>query len=659
MRFIGSKINLLNEIENIILENIHDDSTTFLDLFAGTNSVGNYFKKKYTIFSNDLLYFSYVNAKARIENNIELKFEGLKSIGVESVLDFLSIGAEEYIKSGIVGYYEKSYTLTGNAMYLSVENGKRIDYIRDTIEKWYTSKTITESEYYYLISVLIEAIPYVSNITGTYGAFLKHWDKRALKPLELLPLEVINNNKKNKSFNEDSNKLVKSISSDIVYIDTPYNNRQYVSNYHVLENIASHRKPDLSGKTKLFDWSSCKSRFAMKSKAMDAMKELIENINATHIIVSYNTDGIISETELIEILKKNSIDDSIIIKRIPYRKYVSKIASKNKEVYELLIYIKKKKIKKKRLSFTKPKEKSLSVWKNEKKYVKSPLNYIGGKYKLLKQIIPLFPRDIKVFVDLFSGGANVGINVNAEKYVFNDMNYKINEMFRYFSTKNPDELVLLIKKRIQDYNLSKTNEEGYLIFREEYNNNPNPLDLYVLTSFSYNYQFRFNNSMKFNNPFGKNRSSFSKNMEENLRGFINKLNQIDAVFMDMYFSEFDITRLTSKDFVYLDPPYLITTGNYNDGNRGFQNWGTEQEIQLYEFLEKLSSLGIKYALSNVLTHKGKSNEFLLNFIKSNNVMVHYLNHSYNNSSYNTIGKGSEEVLITNYNPTTYEILKKD
>lgn len=658
MRFIGSKANLLSEIESVILENIPDGANTFLDLFAGTNSVGNYFKEKYTIFSNDLLYFSYANAKAVIENNEELKFKGLKSIGIESVLDFLSKGAENYIKSGVVGYYERSYTPTGGAMYLSIENGKRIDFIRDTIEKWYISELITESEYYYLISVLIEAIPYVSNITGTYGAFLKHWDKRSLNPLELAPLEVLNNNKGNRSFNEDANELVKKISADIVYIDTPYNSRQYTSNYHLLENIALNKKPELSGKTKLFDWSSSKSKFAMKNKAMKVMEDLIDNVDSTHVIVSYNTDGIISENELIKLLKKNSIDGNVIVKRIPYRKYVSKIASENRNLYELLFYIKKKNIKHYSLQDKKDNCKKISVWKGKKKeYIKSPLNYIGGKYKLLKQIIPLFPKDIEVFIDLFSGGANVGINTEAKKYIFNDMNYKINEMFRFFSEKDPDTLISSIKNRIEEYNLSKVNEKGYLSFRKAYNKNPNPLDLYVLTSFSYNYQFRFNNSMEFNNPFGRNRSSFSENMEKNLRLFINRLNQIDAIFTDEYFSEFDIKKLTRKDFVYLDPPYLITTGNYNDGNRGFLNWGIKQESDLYNLMETLSDMGVRFALSNVLTHKGKTNNLLLDFIKSNNVNVYYLKHSYNNSSYNTKGIGSEEVLITNYDPIMFRVLK--
>lgn len=659
MRFIGSKANLIEEIEKIILEQTNGNEYTFLDLFAGTNCVGNYFKNKYKIYSNDILYFSFINAKAIIENNGKLNFNGLKSLGINSALDYLSQKAEEYIVSGKIGYYEQSYTPTGNAMYLTVENGKRIDYIRDKIDEWKNNNLLTSMEYYYLVSVLIEAIPYVSNTTGTYGAFLKHWDKRALKSLELIPLEVLENEKDNEAFNEDANELIRKISVDIAYIDTPYNNRQYASNYHLLENVALNNKPQLNGKIKIFNWDSYKSNYSMKRKALETMRDLLNNIDATHIIISYNNEGIISEEDLIGLVKDASIDGNYSIKKIPYRKYKSKIPSVENELYEILIYFQRKAIVNRivPLEESNPRHK---VWKSKKtEFLKSPLNYIGGKYKLLKQIIPLFPKNINTFIDLFSGGANVGINVKANKYIFNDMNYKINEMFRFFKEQNPDELVNNIKERIREYELSKENEDGYLRFREDYNKNPNPLDLYVLVSFSYNYQFRFNNSMMFNNPFGRNRSSFSDNMEKNLRLFVERINSIDVIFTDELFTNFDLSKLGKDDFVYLDPPYLITTGNYNDGNRGFINWGEEQECQMYNLMEKLTKSDVKFALSNVITHKGKTNSMLHEFIKKSNLKVHYLNYSYKNSSYNTISEDSEEVLITNYDTETFSILSSN
>lgn len=652
LRFIGSKANLLNEIEKLLAKNIDNSEETFLDLFAGTNIVGEYFKKDYTIYSNDILYFSYAIAKATIENNDSLTFEGLKKIGISNPFEYLQ-HKEPLSESD---YYFRNYTPKGDSMYFTEENGKRIDFIRETIEQWKNEQLISEIEYFYLLSALIEAIPFVSNTTGTYGAFLKHWDNRSLKPIELVPLGVINNNKENKAFNEDANNLVKKLEVDIAYIDTPYNSRQYASNYHVLENIARHNKPKLKGVTKLFDWSNLRSDYSMKLRAKNAMYDLIKNINAKHIIVSYNNEGIIPEEELIEMLREFAIDDNIQVERIPYRKYTSKIPSKSNDLYELLIYIQRKPLKTSKKNIMTKKTMDLDKWKiPTKKYIKSPLNYVGGKYRLLKQILPLFPEEINTFVDLFSGGANVGINVDAKKHIFNDMNYKINELFRYFAEQDPDNLVEKIKNKIEHFQLSKTNEKAYLNFREMYNNNPNPLDLYILVSFSYNYQFRFNNSLQFNNPFGRNRSHFSENMERNLRLFISRLKKINAVFTDKFFIDLDLSYLRKGDFVYLDPPYLITTGSYNDGNRGFLNWTEKQELAMYDLMNELTEQGIKYALSNVIEHKGKDNKLLKKFIEENETIVNYLDFNYNNSSYNSKGKGSKEVLITNYNPVIKNI----
>lgn len=658
LRYIGSKITLLDEIDHMLKSKIVGHEKTFTDLFAGTNTVGNYFKKDYQVYTNDLLFFSYVHSKAIIENNKQPQFIGLSNIGISNPFEYLNHEANQYLLKDTVGYYEQAYTLTGDSQYLSIENGKRIDYIRSTLDTWKSNKLITEIEFYYLLSSLIQAIPFVSNTTGTYGAFLKHWDKRALKPLILEPFDIYNNNQENKSFNQDSNELVKCISSDIVYVDTPYNSRQYASNYHLLENVARNNQPKLKGKTKIFDWKFLRSNFSMKKEALTSMTNLIKALDCTHIIVSYNSDGIITEEELIEIIKEKAIANTIEIKRIPYARYPSKIPSKNSDLYELLVYAQFKDFPKK-ISSRKKNTTNNKMTNNTHKLVKSPLNYIGGKYKLLNQILPLFPDEIDTFVDLFSGGANVGINVKANKYVFNDMNSRINEMFRYFISFDSDELVNKIHLRIKECQLSKTNEQGFLSFRKQYNENPNPLDLYILISYSYNYQIRFNNSMEFNNPFGKNRSSFSINMENNLRQFIDKSKKLDLKFTDYLFTDFDFTTLNSFDFVYMDPPYLITTGNYNDGNRGFLNWSEIQELEMYRILNDLTKRNIRWALSNVTEHKGKINNLLLNFIDDHKYQVNYLDYHYNNSSYNSKGIGSCEVLITNYDKNTFKILEFD
>lgn len=640
MRYIGSKKLLLTEIKQLLDSHLLGDEQIFLDLFAGTSVVGNFFKPRFTIYSNDILYFNYIRAKAIIENNSHLTFEKLKENDITNPLEYL-----QSLK-GASGYYTTSYSPVGDSMYLTQENAEKIDSIREQIEVWKNDNLLNESEYFYLLNCLIEAIPYVSNITGTYGAFLKHWDKRALNTLTLAEETIFNNNQANKAFNQDANELVRHIKADIVYIDTPYNSRQYASNYHLLENVAQHNKPLLKGVTKIFYWKNLKSDYSNKTKAINAMEDLIANIDATHIILSYNNEGIISEEELSSLLRKHAYNNQIEIKRIPYRKYQSKQKSKQKELYELLFYIQRKPAQNRTLSKTRNKTTVIS----HKKYIKSPLNYIGGKYRLLNQIIPLFPKNIDTFVDIFSGGANVGINVPANKHIFNDMNYRINEMFRYFQSHDPIELVDQIEARIGEYHLSKINEEGFLAFRKQYNDNPNPLDLYVLSSYSYNYQFRFNNSMEFNNPFGRNRSHFSENMKTNLLNFTTRLQGLQATFSDKLLTDFDASNLSSNDFVYLDPPYLITTGSYNDGNRGFTDWGEKQEKEMYNFLKELNRKNIKFALSNVLSHKGKRHTLLEKFIAEEKLQLTTLDYNYKNSSYNTKKEGSIELLVTNYTP---------
>lgn len=279
-------------------------------------------------------------------------------------------------------------------------------------------------------------------------------------------------------------------------------------------------------------------------------------------------------------------------------------------------------------------------------YIKSPLNYVGGKYKLLPQILPHFPNDISVFVDLFSGGSNIGINVSADKIICNDINFKVIEMLKAFQKMSANETLSEIEERIEMFHLSKENEEGFLKFREHYNTNPNPIDLYVLICYSFNNQIRFNNNHQYNSSFGKDRSCFSKNMRANLIAFINETKAKNIEFINGDFIDFNINKLCHRDFVYCDPPYLITTAAYNDGNRGFKNWGNEEEKQLYLLLDELHRKNIKFALSNILTHKGRQNDILAEWSK--NYTVIKIESDYSNSNYHTKRDSGEEVLIVNY-----------
>lgn len=642
MRFIGSKKNLLQNIDAVLKQYLDGSERNFLDLFGGSNAVGEYFSNRYHIISNDIMYFSYVMARGSLGLNSYPKFEGLSQQGIDNPLQYLnSVDLTDYKGD----YVTDNFSPAGEAkrMYFTIDNAKRIDFIRETIEQWKNQGSISNDEYFYLLNSLIQAIPFVSNITGTYGAFLKTWDKRAFKKLTLKDSIGISEHRyPNKEFNTDSVELIDRLTDiDIVYIDPPYNTRQYPSNYHVLENIAKWEKPELKGVTGQANLDNEKSDFSTKRKAKDAMQKLLSKVSAKHVLISYSTDGIIDKDEFVEMIKPFARDGRVDVHEIAYRKYKSKIHN-DKAVYELLMYYQPQNYERNAFhDATKSKRTTIS-----NSFIKSPLNYVGGKFKLLPQIMPLFPNDISTFVDLFSGGGNVGININANKIIFNDINTKINEIFRYLQDHSSEEVLDTIYSIIDKYQLSKTNEKGFKDFRNAYNQAPDPISLYVLASYSFNYQFRFNNDMQYNNPFGKNRSHFSERMKTNLVRFMDKLHMINATFTDDYFTKLDLSDLDEDSFVYADPPYLITTGSYNDGNRGFVNWTDKQEHELYNVLDALNAKKIRFAMSNVLYHKGKENSSLLQWSKK--YTVHHLNYNYKNASHNTVKQGSDEVLITNY-----------
>ena len=172
----------------------------------------------------------------------------------------------------------------------------------------------------------------------------------------------------------------------------------------------------------------------------------------------------------------------------------------------------------------------------KEKYIKSPLNYVGGKYKLLKEILPLFPNDIDVFVDLFGGGFNVGINTTANKVVYNDLENHVVELLKYLKDNNTDKLLLEIDSLIEKYKLSKENAEGFNQLREYYNEeNNSPIVFYTMICYAFNYQIRFNQNGKYNMPFGKARSSFNPSLRQKFIEFVEELHNKDCMFFNVTF----------------------------------------------------------------------------------------------------------------------------
>lgn len=294
----------------------------------------------------------------------------------------------------------------------------------------------------------------------------------------------------------------------------------------------------------------------------------------------------------------------------------------------------------------------------DKKYVKSPMNYTGGKYKLLHQIEPLFPEDINLFVDLFTGGGNIAVNVKANKIVANDCEENIIGIYKTFQGyDNVDELIGQIEEIIKTYGLTIDDTEAYNKFRKDYNclrtsqGDYSPLSsyninilLYVLICYSFNHQYRFNSKGEFNMPFGKERSQWNESMKNNLIKFHQRIKEKDIVFLNKDFRQLKVDKLGNDDFVYCDPPYLITCATYNEKD----GWNQECEEDLLKLLDELDTKKIKFALSNVLYSKGKTNDLLIEWSKK--YTVHHLDYTYQNCNYHTKDKAnkSDEVLITNY-----------
>lgn len=291
--------------------------------------------------------------------------------------------------------------------------------------------------------------------------------------------------------------------------------------------------------------------------------------------------------------------------------------------------------------------------------IKSPLNYTGGKHKLLKQITPLFPAKIDTFVDLFAGGCNVAVNVDAKKIIVNDINTDIIELYKFFKSSASSDVIAEIENIIDLYKLSNTSKHGYEKYntnsskgvgaynkmayerlRADYNKKNSPLMFYTTLAFAFNNQIRFNSKGEFNTPV--NKRDFNKNMKKNLEFFIDRLNTLNISFYSKDYKDISIPK---EAFVYIDPPYLATLAVYNENG----GWNEKKEQELLGYMDALDAKRVKFALSNVFENKGNKNNFLLEWSKKYN--VHHLDYTYHNCNYQAKNKkanSTKEILITNY-----------
>ena len=344
MRYIGGKKLLLPYIKEII-ESKTNNVKVISDLFSGSGIVSKFFKEEgYNTISNDLMYFCTILLKGTLALNKIPNFKKLiKVINEEPIqyLNNLKVENTNFLNTDYFIY--NNYSPIGNRMYFTEKNALKIDLIRLIIDKWKKEKLIDDLEFYYLLTSLLEAVPYVSNITGVYGAYLKFWDKRALKDIILEKPKILECNTTHKIYNEDANELTRKIKKvDLSYLDPPYNQRQYLPNYHILETIAKYDNPKIKGVTGLREYVEEKSKYCVKKEILNTFDDLIKNIKTRYILLSYNTEGLLKQEEIINILKKYGIKNTIEVYKIKYNRYKNNLTNDNKNLKELLFFIEKK-----------------------------------------------------------------------------------------------------------------------------------------------------------------------------------------------------------------------------------------------------------------------------------------------------------------------------
>lgn len=285
MNYIGSKFSLLDFIQDTVYRVTgyeKGDSFVFGDVFTGTGVVGAKFKENgCTVIANDIQHYSYIRAKHYIEN--------ISPIDVSLLKDLNNL-------SGVEGFIYQNYCSGSGSgrNYFTDENGKKCDAIRQKLESLYETGEIDDSQYTYFLASLINSIDKVANTASVYGAFLKHIKKSAEKEFQLGLLPIVDGPADGVVYNEDVNSLMKKIKGDVLYLDPPYNARQYASNYHVLETISKYDNPILKGKTGLRDYSEQKSDFCSSRKVEAAFENLIKAADFEHIFLSYNNEGLMS-----------------------------------------------------------------------------------------------------------------------------------------------------------------------------------------------------------------------------------------------------------------------------------------------------------------------------------------------------------------------------
>ena len=647
-RYLGNKYKLVEFIDEVLKEN-QIEFKSFFDIFAGTAVVSRYYAKQgKTVFVNDLLLANYYAYET---------WFGSEPISKRKLHHML----KSYNKKELVE--ENYFSNTFGGTYFSNHDCRKIGYIRDDIDEQYHNKSINKRERAYLITSLIYSMDRIANTVGHYDAYRKNQELQ--DRFELLPLDVERQaSKKNRFFREDANVLIEQVKADVLFLDPPYNSRQYSDAYHLLENVAQWDKPDVYGIAKKMERKHLKSEYCT-TRAATALTDLVDRADCKYIVVTYNNMGSngndrsnakITDEQMIEILQRRGV---VTVYEKGYQCFNTGKTQLD-DHKERIFLCKVNRRRRKKQEIIKIEEKQ--------ELVKSPMNYVGGKYRLLPQLLELFPKNIDHFVDCCCGGCNVAVNVTANQITCIDSNQYLIQIYQLFQSYQYEEIVEKVEEIVEKYQLSnsvlygykvyetnsseglgKYNKSAYMKLRDDYNKREQQdheklFMLLTLIFYSFNHQIRFNSTNDFNMPVGKR--DFNTSIRRNLKAFCGRIQEQSIDFIHKDFREIRPENYDCSTFFYCDPPYLIAQASYNEAN----GWTREDEVALLDKLKQLSDCGVKFALSNVIRHRGKKNDILLQWAKDNKFVIRRLDYNYDNANYHSNSKKNKtiEVLVTNY-----------
>ncbi len=630
-KYLGSKTKLLKEIYSTVESLTKGKYSTLIDIFGGTGSVSNEFiRRGKKVIVNDFLDSNFIIYKAFFENDPDLDRKKIRKIRSEFNCENFSKGSNYF-------------SVFGDGKYFTKNDATKIGNIREEIERKFRKKEINFRERDILIASLIYSADSAANSMGHYEIYIER-DIKDKFEFNLIDIDNLVNAEE--IYGEDANSLIRNLKADVLYLDPPYNSRQYSNLYHLLDNLAKWDNPTLFGKGLKPEFSK-KSKYSLKD-AREAMLDLVLNADVKYIFISYNNTNLaknsrtaakISDEEMISILK---LRGKVTKKEIAYNPYNT--GNSELKDYKELIYIC---------------EVNTEPLKRMK--VKYPFNYMGGKFKLLDSIKVIEANNINdkdLMVDVFAGGANVSANLKYKNILAFDINEKQIEILNALKNEDTFELLDKIDNVIDEFGLSKThingyefydakgntglkefNNDKYIKLRESYNLRPNLYKLIVLIIYSFNNSINFNSRGEFNIPCGKR--DFNSNMRKNFMLFTQRLKNINITFIHSDFrnvSKYVASLGFENVLYYFDPPYISGFAHYN------KSWTVTEESDLLDWISNISD---NWILSNSLQIGKNSNHQLDKFIENGNHNITYLNNNYDNSWFHKKEKGNKEIILTN------------